>query len=392
MTEDQPRDEGEEWLSPDHFPRLWNMSAGFMFPRVLRAEVPERPEFVTIRLGPSSPIELQNAVAEWNTAWEAAQYRRRCFSQEELPSPIDQIADKGDVNLIFVPRTRGRYYEYAPLLHLLPVSTLKMFGLPTLSRGQWPYVVGNPTVADLLPPDFEARLARAWAATTWRHLMPGSKLSGFTRFDPIRLLAHNLDFWLPHVTAVIENTLRSLPVARDEEDLEEPARLEDGSLLAGAVIGTARMGSDVWRGEAEAADVVAAVVDEADTSGQLRAILDAVRSNRVEDDFSDRWTFAREDFERKLYRKRSKTPVSFVELRDTIPVQSPETEVVDRHVLSDFMALLDEKENRVVVLLSSGMTRLTDIGSALGYANHSPISKRLAGIRQKAEDFFEDMD
>lgn len=37
---------------------------------------------------------------------------------------------------------------------------------------------------------------------------------------------------------------------------------------------------------------------KADADGRLRGILDAVRSNRVEDYFSDRWSYAREDFER----------------------------------------------------------------------------------------------
>jgi len=75
--------------------------------------------------------------------------------------------------------------------------------------------------------------------------------------------------------------------------------------------------------------IVRWTVDEADAEGRLRGILDAVRSNRVEDDFSERWSFAREDFERKLYHKRSKVKVRFVELTDTIPVQGPETEVED---------------------------------------------------------------
>ena len=58
-----------------------------------------------------------------------------------------------------------------------------------------------------------------------------------------------------------------------------------------------------------AAEVVEDVVEAADARGRLRAIIDAVRSNRVEDDFSDRWSYAREDFERKLYHKRNKVRV-----------------------------------------------------------------------------------
>ncbi|MFF5230279.1 hypothetical protein [Dactylosporangium sp. NPDC000521] len=125
-------------------------------------------------------------------------------------------------------------------------------------------------------------------------------------------------------------------------------------------------------------------MEQADAHGQLRGILDAVCSNRVEDDFSDRWSFAREDFERRLYRKRSKVKSRFVELTDTTPVAAPETEIDGQLVFADFLALLDPRGRQIVVLLNSGMTKLTDIADVLGYRNHSPVSKRLKRIREHA--------
>jgi hypothetical protein len=212
-------------------------------------------------------------------------------------------------------------------------------------------------------------------------------MRGFSASDPIRLLAHNLDFWLPPVTDAMEEILRGLPVVDDEIE-EGPVPLEDGTVLDGAVAASARVGTELWRGEAEAAAVVRRTVEAADAKGRLRGILDAVRSNRVEDDLSEHWSYAREDFERKLYRKRSKIKVRFVELTDTIPVQGPETEVEGSLVLGDFLALLDERERQVVVLLRSGYTKVGDVASVLGYKNHSPVSKRLARIRQKATEYF----
>lgn len=119
------------------------------------------------------------------------------------------------------------------------------------------------------------------------------------------------------------------------------------------------------------------MVEAADAGGRLRAIVDAVRSNRVEDDFSDRWSYAREDFGRKLYHKRNKVRVRFVELTDTIPVQGPETEVEGNLVVGDFLALLDQRERQIVVLLCSGYTKVGEVASILGYKNHSPVSKYL---------------
>lgn len=294
-----------------------------------------------------------------------------------------------DSNVVFVPRTQSRYFEYAPLYHLLPHATVERFGLPIIRSGMWPpFISGTEMRSNALPADFPARSAAAWGSHICRHMMPGSPASGFTKDHPIRLLTHNLDFCLPPVTDVMQDILTSFPVVGDPIE-PKPVPLEDGSVLEGAVLMSTRVGSDLWAGEVDAAEVTARTVDQADADGRLRGILDAVRSNRIEDDFSDRWTFAREDFERKLYRKRSKVKVTFVELTDTIPVQSPESDVIGQTVTADFLALLNERDREVVVLLNSGHTSLTEVAEIMGYANHSAVSKRLERIRRQAEHFFE---
>ena len=368
------------------------MSAGFIYRRVLRARAPVPPEYVAVPVAGSrsDPTELFVAMARWNLMWEAAQFRRRVFAEDQLPPELREIADRGDVNVMFVPRTAARYYEYAPLFHLLSRAQAERHGLPLLRTGIWPFLAETAPVDRYLPAAFETRLSRAWASAVWRHLMPGSPLRAFSASDPIRLLAHNLDFWLPPVTAVIEDILRGFPAVAGGQP-EEPVRLQDGTVLSGAAAGGPRTGGDVWCGEDDAAEVVRQTVEAADAGGRLRGILDAVRSNRVEDDFSDHWSYAREDFERKLYRKRAKVKVRFVELTDTIPVQGPETEVEGNLVFADFLALLDERERQIVLLLRSGITKVGDVASALGYKNHSPVSRRLAQIRTKAAAYFDDL-
>lgn len=370
----------------DAYPRMTNISAGFMYHGIIRPELADRPEYVTIPMKAGSE-ELDLAVSRWNMLWESAQFRRRFFDSDELPDELGELAELGDVNLILVPRTATRYFEYAPLLHLLSRRTLEHFGLPLLRTGQWPFLMEQANVDTYLPHDFERRLSRAWAWEVWPHLNSGSGLRAFSEDDPIRLLAHNLDFWVPPVTSVIQGLLREFPEV-DEGVLPGPVPLIDGGFLEGAVIGNPRMGGDIWRGEREAADVLKQTVDEGDSTGRLREILDAVRSNRLEDDFSDRWSYAREDFERKLYNKRAKVSVRFVELTDTIPVQGPESEVLGNLVTNDFLALLDEQQRQIVILLNSGWTKQREIAERLGYANHSPISKRLTEIRKMAEKFF----
>lgn len=372
----------------EEFPRLHNMSAAFLFGGVVRPLEPAPPEYVTLSMLRTLDRELV-AVAEWNMLWEAAQFRRRFFDVDELPEPMAKIADLGDVNVTFVPRTRMRYFEYAPLFHLLPKRVLDMFGLPLLRGGQWPFLADHAGIEDFLPLDLEARLARAWAWTVWPHLVSGSKMKAFSVNDPIRLLAHNLDFWVPAVTAAIQDRLRDFPEV-DKGKTPEPVTLEDGSVLAGTVAGNPRMGGPVWLGEGDAHETLAETVEAADRTGQLRGILEAVRSHRIEDDFSSHWSYAREDFERKLHGKRRKVKVTFVELTDTIPVQGPGSEVLGNLVTNDFLALLDTRNQQIVVLLNSGVTSKTEIADILGYANHSAISKRLVQIRRATESYFDE--
>ena len=373
----------------EEFPRLQNISAGFLFSGMIRPLEPAPPEYVTLSMPHLNRLEVAGAVGQWNMLWEAAQFRRRFFGWDDLPEPMAKIADLGDINVTFVPRTRSRYFEYASLFHLLPKRVLDTFGLPTLRGGQWPFMADYTGIDDFLPSDFYARLARAWASTVWPHLISGSKMKAFSADDPIRLLAHNLDFWVPAVTATIQNRLRDFPEV-DKGKAPGPVTLADGSILAGAVAGNPRMGGPVWFGEEDAHDAVVETVDAADRTGRLRGILDEVRSHRIEDDFSPYWSYAREDFERKLHGKRRKVKVRFVELTDATPVQGPESEVVGNLVTNDFLALLEARNRQIVVLLNSGVTNKTEIADILGYANHSAVSKRLAQIRRAAEVYFDE--
>jgi nitrogenase subunit NifH len=76
-------------------------------------------------------------------------------------------------------------------------------------------------------------------------------------------------------------------------------------------------------------------------------------------------------------------------MTDTIPVQGPETQVVGDIVCGDFLALLNERDRELVLVLSSGVTKLIEAADILGYANHSGISKRLSRIRDAARQHFD---
>lgn len=370
----------------DEFPSLYNLSAGMMFSGMIRPVEAELPDYVAIDMN-HLDLEMAGMVGRWNMLWEAGQFRRRFFDEDSMPTAVAKLADLGDVNLILVPRSVSKYFEYAPLYHLLSESTLNRFGLPLLRRGQWPFLGDYSNIDRHLAPDFGERLAKAWAWTVWPHLNSGSRLSAFTKDDPIRLLAHNLDFWVPPVTDVIQDTLRMFPQV-DKGKSVGPVTLVDGSVLDGAMTGNPRKGGPIWMGEIDAAEFVSDTVEAADSTGRLRDIIDAVHSHRVAEDFSAQWSNAREDFERKLYRKRNKVKVRFIELTDTTPVQSSQSDLHGTLVTNDFLAMLDRQQREIVVLLASGY-RQHEIAERLGFANHSPIAKRLNKIRMQAERYFD---
>lgn len=217
-------------------------------------------------------------------------------------------------------------------------------------------------------------------------------LNKYSDSDPLKILAHNLDFWLPYANQVIEDILRTFPRV-DFEDTKQKELIKKAkkSMPSDLVIDRPLKGGVVWQGEEEAWDITKRIFEKADSNGRLRAIIDAVRSNRIEDGFSSQWSYEREDFERKLYKKRSKIKVCFVELSDTIPVQGPESEVHENLMWEDFLALLDTKERRIVVLLRNGITKVGEVSKILGYANHSPVSKALSKIREKALVFLDNI-
>lgn len=142
-----------EEATADLHPALYNISAGMILGGVIRPTMPELPDYVAIAMDRTG-LEMAGQVGMWNILWEAGQFRRRFFDEEDLPAPIAKIADLGDINAILVPRTESRYFEYEPLFHLLPKATLERFGLPLLRRGQWPFMADYSGLDRFLPADF----------------------------------------------------------------------------------------------------------------------------------------------------------------------------------------------------------------------------------------------
>ena len=378
-------------LDPKVFPELLNHSAAPIWKFISRPNVLVYPELVYVPMSPMNFLHNEQTTREqvmlnmWNQIWEAGPFRYDAV-HEELPEKFFFLERCRNQNIYLLPDYDSYNYEIiSPLYHLLPACKLKRFGLPTIRLGFWPPQMYNGGIRSFLPQGFHHRFSEAFAQYIWPFLNVGAKLNAFSDNDPVVLLAHNIDFWLPYIYMVAEETIREfrrVPL-ENKEERDELARLKK-QMPPDILIDQPLRGGSIWYGENDARDATKRLITYADEYGNLRSIIDAIRSNRVKDDFSDLWSYAREDFERKLYHKRSKISVSFVQIDDSIPVHGRHSEVHENLLWEDFLALLKPKERKIVICLRNGKTNLGDIANSIGYINHSPISKALSQIRKKA--------
>lgn len=386
--------QSEEELQPSIFPELGSISPRVFYQFLpIPNQSPDIPEYVYVNRpnhkNDGAHLRFTGFVSSWNMTWEAGR-QNRGIHHEDIPDNLQWLLDI-DADLRLVHKADNHSYDaYAPLYHLLPRKTLEAFGLPFLRRGLWPLLANRHLLDNILPNDFDSRLERALMFHLWPKLNSRGIPSQYSDKDPIKILSHNLDYWMPYIDLVLQQRMQGFGrTVMEDAKQRKVYRKYKNTMPEGVTLKTPLKGGTFWVGEEEAEELTQELINMADQKGDLRAILDAVRSSRIEDDFSERWSYEREDFERKLYAKRNKVKVSFVELDDTIPVHGPLAEVHEKLLWQDFIGLLDKKEKRVVVCLRSGVTKIGEIARTLGYANHSPISKRLSQIQRKAKRFFE---
>jgi hypothetical protein len=368
---------------PDQFPSYGSLSPALAYRRVLVYTGPaHKIEFFEVQPPAEDDWALQAGVTEWNWFWEAGPYRPAHLHDQLAPHLpwLDRLPL--DVEAVLVPATAKCVYEkWSPLFHLIPAATLERFGLPLWRRGKWPRFARSWRT---LSPRMEPALSHAFADYIWPLIGRGG-MTTFGAREPLRLLAHDLGFWLPHMELLLRDANKECGrVPREKEDADDTYA---GELPADLRIDRPTYGVDLWSGEDEAWEVAQMLVERADSGGKLRALIDAVRSNRVEEDFSSRWSYEREDFERRLYHKRARIKVSFVEIDDDIPFHGSGADLDGNLIWRDLVAVVEPRDRRVVVCLRRGTTRVGEIAKELGYANHSPVSKALERIRRAARAY-----
>lgn len=376
---------GDE-LDKTNYPSLYNLSGAFFFRFIPRPLTPTKPEFLYLPVNGKTVSRLDKVglLAQWNQAWESAQLRNRMFG-EKLREYYPELQLNDETNVFLLP-AKNDIENYLSLYMLMPLKTVQQHGLPPLKRMLWPSSYIFDYTNSGLPNDAMLKLAQAFSSQIWPFLNSGSRKTAFSKDEPLVLLSHNLDFWLPHVFSTIQDRLGSYPIVEPENQQDARALKKVQNQIPDNIwIDRCRMGGHAWLGEEEANLALSQVVERANKDGNLSNIIEAIRSNRVKEDFSDYWSYAKEDFERKIYNKRSKIKVQFVELDQADLIVGPHSDITEKILWQDFFAMLDRKERKVTICLARGDTSLTEIAKKLGYSNHSPVSKALKKIREKAK-------
>jgi len=245
----------EREVDPKAYPEFSHISAGFFYDILPNPKLLEKPEFVYI---PKSILtgkrnhKIEFIISMWNLAWEAGQHRHIV---KTFPKELKWLNAYRGQNIYLVPNYSFHKYDaYSPLFHLLKKDTLKRFGLPLIKKGHWPIMMPDRWLDRMLPKDFIERLACSIAYQLWPFIHSGSKISAFSKSDPIKILAHNLDFWAANIYMLIQKRVLSYKPGNLSERQIKKVKGVENLLPADVIISPPRGGGFLWWGETEATE------------------------------------------------------------------------------------------------------------------------------------------
>jgi hypothetical protein len=337
--------------------------------------------------------ELSYAIHEWNQSSPAALTRPgealdilrrelRCLDAIKTP------------NVIFVPRRRpdGLTALHVMLASVLPDTALKAAGIE-----RTPSILNLSTVAcHDLPANFSVVASRAFSAYIWRKFAPRARFnkSFFSASSPLRLLADDTSFWMHRLYRI---ALDRWDYFEEVDDANEPnwkPLSELATLLRSSLPETLHdkvsvrrplRGGDVWDVDdpVDRENVIEEAITGVGVMESLEPVIELLLRHRAHEDFSGRYSWVKEDFERSFYSKRSKLKVEIIETIDDAPVwNAAEPDGYERVLFRDVLAALNVRERTLLLALRMGKTA-TDIAQGQGLTGHAAISRRIKKLKAK---------
>jgi hypothetical protein len=347
-------------------------------------------ELVFMKEPESKRLECSALIHDWNSSQRAG-FLRSGETIEGLKAYIPFLEERRNPNMVLVPTYAGTSELDVMLASLLPDALLDRYEIerrrPNLNLSFFHHDVS---------PSYGWQARSAFAQHIWTRLAPRARLgeSAFAPNSPLRLLAGDTRFWAHRIyrLALDRRDTYFEPTTHDDKGwkpIEDLRKLilaevpEDERHLF--KVERPLMGGTIWEesNPAEREDVLQAAIDGDDVMESLEPVIDLLHRHRTHEDFSDRHSWIKEDFERSFYSKRARLKVDLVETIDDAPAYDLEpSEPYEQVLFRDVIAMLDQKERRLMIALRMGKNAST-IARESGLRGHASVSRRIAALKAK---------
>jgi hypothetical protein len=263
-------------------------------------------------------------------------------------------------NMILVPTYAETSDLDVMLASLLPDSSLRQNKLERRRASMNLLFVHHD-----LDPDYGARARAAFSRHVWSLLAPRSRLgeSAFSTNSPLRLLAGDARYWAHRIyrLALDRRDTYFDPTEHEESSWKSVDTLREhifGQVPEGErhlfKVERPIVGGDIWdvMDSDDREDVLRSAIDGDGVIESLDPVIELLHAHHVHEDFSERHSWIKEDFERSFYSKRSRLKVDLVDTIDDAPAYELEpNEPYEQVLFRDVIAMLDQKERRLVLAL-----------------------------------------
>lgn len=271
-------------------------------------------------------LELVAHVQDWNSSQRAG-FLRSSETMDGLRAHVPGLEERRNPNMILVP-TYGETSELDVMLaSLLPDALLEHYELERRRPSLGLLMLGG------LKSTYGTEARSAFTQHIWSYLAPRARLheGAFSPNSSLRLLAGDTRFWA--------HRLYRLALDRRDEYFEPTTHEDEGwkpiDQLRQAILAKIPeedrhlfkverplMGGTIWDvfDANEREDALQAAVDGDGVMESLEPVIELLHQSRAHEDFSDRHSWIKEDFERSFYSKRSRLKVHLVETVDDAPI------------------------------------------------------------------------
>lgn len=337
-------------------------------------------------------LDAEMHIATWNRHSRGG-FLRDADACEFVFRRFPAIQRSGNPNIVLVPRIDGCSELDVMLASIVPDRILEQFGIAKIRTSTLllPYSLRSRNKGART---YGLRAREAFSRYIWSELAPrrGCSEADFAEDSPLRLLADDHLLWASRLYRLALDRSDGLAEVGADPGWE-PLEVIDEKLRSTLppdqsgkfVVRRPLFGGDLWNMDdpSDCDAMVDDLLDGARILSPIDSVLDVLRSHYAHEDFSARYSWIKEDFERAFYHKRAPVKVTFVETVDDHPVWHADGPAGYGNVLfRDVLARLDPRDRRIVVALRLGKT-VSEIASEEGLRGHSGISKRLRVIKRR---------